>query len=421
MKRRIFALLLAATCLATAAEPAPRWWKGNLHTHSLWSDGDDYPEVIAAWYKAHDYHFLALSDHNVLSDHALWIPIDSNKGGRAAFDKYLAAWGAPWVEQRMENGEERVRLKTLAEFRARLEEPGRFLMVQSEEITAPSVHINATNIRERILPYTGYDANDSAAVVNAMQRTVNAVLEQRQRTGVPMFPHLNHPNFRWAITAEELMQVDGERFFEVYNGHPLVHNEGDELHAGTGRMWDIILTERLAVLGKPAMFGLATDDSHNYHNEPKKLSHPGRGWVMVRAAKLDIADLIAAMEAGDFYASSGVTLSDVRRDKDRLSLEIAAEPGVTYTTKFIGTRKGYDAAHQPVTDAAGAILRVTQRYSKDIGSVLATVVGASASYTLKGDEIYVRAHVVSSKSMADPAVEGELEQAWTQPLVPGAR
>ena len=28
-----------------------RWFKGNLHTHSLWSDGDDYPEMIADWYK----------------------------------------------------------------------------------------------------------------------------------------------------------------------------------------------------------------------------------------------------------------------------------------------------------------------------------------------------------------------------------
>jgi hypothetical protein len=234
-----------------------------------------------------------------------------------------------------------------------------------------------------------------------------------------MFPHINHPNFKWAITAEELMQVEGERFFEVYNGHPSVHNEGDALHAGTERVWDIILTERLAVLGKEPMFGLATDDSHNYHNEPKKLSHPGRGWVMVRAATLEIGELIKAMEAGDFYASSGVTLQDVRREPGRLSVVIAAEPGVTYITEFIGTRKGYDPSRQPVTDESGAALRVTQRYSQDIGAVLGKVEGTSASYTLKGDEIYVRAHVISSKAKADPARAVEFEEAWTQPLVPG--
>jgi hypothetical protein len=420
MNRLLLPSLLLVSLAAHAAEPSARWWKGNLHTHSLWSDGNDYPEMIAAWYKDQGYNFLGLSDHNVLADHELWVPIAKNKGGQVAFDKYVARWGEKWVERRVESGEERVRLKMLSEYRVPLEEPGRFLMVQSEEITAPSVHINATNIQERILPYTA-NTNDSAGVIQAMQRTVSAVLEQRKRTGVPMFPHINHPNFKWAITAEELMQVEGERFFEVYNGHPSVHNEGDELHTGVDRVWDIILTERLAVLGKEAMFGLATDDSHQYHNEPNKLSHPGRGWVMVRAPKLEIGELIKAMEAGDFYASSGVTLQDVRREKNQLAVEIAPEAGVTYTTEFIGTRKNFDRASEPVTDASGATLRVTQRYSKDIGTVLAKVEGTSASYTLKGDELYVRAHVVSSKAKADPGVAGEFEQAWTQPLVPERR
>jgi hypothetical protein len=414
-------LYLCISLSAGAAEPTARWWKGNLHTHSLWSDGDDYPEMIADWYKQHGYHFLALSDHNVIADHSLWIPLKTNKGGEMAFDKYLARWGEPWVERRTENGEEKVRLKTLAEFRVKLEEPERFLMVQSEEITSPTVHINATNLQEPILPYTGFDANDSAAVVHAMQRTVNAVMEQRQRTGVPMFPHINHPNFKWAITAEELMQVEHERFFEVYNGHPAVFNEGDETHAGTERVWDIILTERLAELGKAVMYGLGTDDAHQYHDEPKKLSHPGRGWIMVRAPKLEIGSLIAAMEAGDFYASSGVTLEDVRRNETGLFVEVAAEPGVTYTVEFIGTRKGYDRKHEVVTDASGTALRVTQRYSKEIGAVLEKVEGTSASYKLKGDEIYVRAHIISSRVKADPARAGEFEQAWTQPLVPTAK
>jgi len=254
-----------------------------------------------------------------------------------------------------------------------------------------------------------------------MQRTVNAVMEQRRRTGVPMFPHINHPNFKWAITAEELLQVENERFFEVYNGHPMVYNEGDEMHAGTERVWDVLLTQRLAILGKEPFFGLATDDSHNYHDDPKKTSRPGRGWVMVRSAKLTVQDLIAAMEAGDFYSSSGVTLKDVRREKDRLAVEIEAEPGVTYTTEFIGTRKGFDQKSEPVTDANSVVQRVTRRYSKDVGAVLATVTGASASYTLKGDEIYVRARVVSSKLKANPYREGEFEQAWTQPLITGVK
>jgi hypothetical protein len=218
-----------------------------------------------------------------------------------------------------------------------------------------------------------------------------------------------------------MMRLENDRFFEIYNGHPLVHNEGDEQHAGVERVWDILLAERLAVLGKEAFFGLATDDSHNYHNEPKKMSRPGRGWVMVRAPRLAVEDLIAALEAGDFYASSGVTLKDARRSKDELALEIEAEPGVTYTTEFIGTRKDFDRTSTPVLDADSVEQRVTRSYSKDIGAVLATATGPSARYAITGDEIYVRARVTSSKLKENPYRVGEFEQAWTQPVVTGVK
>ena len=47
-----------------------RWLKGNTHTHTLESDGDSPPDVVARWYKTHGYKFLVLSDHNVLVDPA---------------------------------------------------------------------------------------------------------------------------------------------------------------------------------------------------------------------------------------------------------------------------------------------------------------------------------------------------------------
>lgn len=415
MRITLLLSLLASALIASAQEPAARWWKGNLHTHSLWSDGDDYPEMIAAWYKERGYHFLALSDHNILSDHERWISVAKNKGGETALAKYVTRFGDKWVEQREVDGAKQVRLKMLSEFQQLFEEPEKFLMIQSEELTArfqaAPIHINVTNVKEFIAPRTGN------SVVEVMQNNVNAVVEQRKRTGVPMFPHINHPNFGWGITAEELMQLENERFFEVYNGHPLVHNEGDELHASTDRIWDIILTERLAELGKPALFGLAVDDSHNYHGEPKKDSRPGRGWVMVRTAKLGANELIAAMEAGDFYASSGVTLKDVRRGQDEIAVEIEAESGVTYRTEFIGTRRGYDRKRVPILAENGQPIRVTNTYSKDIGTVLSTVEGTTASYKFAGDEIYVRARITSSKLKADPSNKGEFEQAWVQPVV----
>lgn len=405
--------LFCTSASLCAEEPVLRWWKGNLHTHSLWSDGDDYPEMICAWYKEHGYHFLALSDHNIIADHERWVSIHKNGAGHAALAKYLGRFGSQWVEQRNDDGEDQVRLKMLSEFRKLFQEPERFLLIPSEEITDHfrkiPIHLNATNVQELIEPQGG------RSVVEVMQRNVDAVLAQHARTGVPMLPHINHPNFGWAITAEELAQVEHDRFFEIYNGHPMVHNEGDEIHASVERVWDILLTERHEN-GLPPHYGLATDDSHNYHGYPdkEKQSHPGRGWVMVRAPSLSAENIIVAIEAGDFYASSGVILKDVRCEMSGISLKIEAEPGIVYRTAFIGTRKGYDRTREALRDAGGGIRRVTQRYSSEVGAVLATVEGDSASYLFKGDELYVRARVTSSKLKADPYVRGEFEQAWTQ-------
>jgi len=411
-------LLLTLILVITDGRAAqPTWWKGNLHTHSLWSDGDDYPEMIVDWYKEHGYHFLALSDHNILAQGSKWIDATTNKGGAVALDKYLKRFGANWVRLRERNGRQQVRLKTLTEYRKLFEVPGSFLLIQNEEITdkykSSPVHVNATNLRELIKPQGGNSVRE------VIQNNVDAVFAQHRRTRQPMFPHLNHPNFGWGVTAEDLMSVRNERFFEVYNGHPAVHNEGDAKHPGTDRLWDIILTMRLTELNEGPLYGLGVDDSHNYHKQSSAHSNPGRGWVVVRATQLTAANIVAAMEAGDFYTSSGVRLKEVRRGKESYEIEIDPEKGVTYTTQFIGTRKGFDRTSKPLLDEKGEPLPVTRQYSSDIGEILAEeVTGPTASYALKGDEIYVRARIISSKLKANPYVKGEFERAWTQPLVP---
>ncbi|MEQ1852644.1 MAG: hypothetical protein ABMA01_13770 [Chthoniobacteraceae bacterium] len=45
----------------------------------------------------------------------------------------------------------------------------------------------------------------------------------------------------------------------------------------------------------------------------------------------------------------------------------------------------------------------------------------SASYPFKGDELYVRARINSSKPKAEAPAPDETEQAWTQPVATGVR
>ena len=220
---RFIIVLASSLLIVLGARAETHWFKGNLHTHSLWSDGNAYPEVIADWYKTNGYHFLALSDHNTLQEGERWTNLETNKGGTNAFATYMERFGKDWVEQRTNNGAREVRLKTFNEFRKLFDEKDRFLMLLGEEISdrhlSSPMHMNATNLREPIKPQGGN------SVTEVIQNNVNAVLEQRKRTGQPMIPHLNHPNWQWGITAEDILPVRGEKFFEVYNGHPGVQTK----------------------------------------------------------------------------------------------------------------------------------------------------------------------------------------------------
>src|SRR5437899_8086501 len=78
----VAAIVVSGVFQPSFAQAQTRWWKGNLHTHSLWSDGDEYPEMVVGWYKQHGYHFLALSDHNRMLIGDKWVDAVSNKGGQ---------------------------------------------------------------------------------------------------------------------------------------------------------------------------------------------------------------------------------------------------------------------------------------------------------------------------------------------------
>lgn len=409
---------LMAWQVESKSEPTKaQWYKGNLHTHSLWSDGNDFPDMITKWYSDQGYQFLALTDHNILSEGERWFRVADieKRGGTTALAKYKKAFGEPWVETRKnDKGELEVRLKTLAEYRSKFEVPGKFLLLTGEEISDKvdglPIHMNATNLSKLLRPAGG------KTVREVMTNNLRAAMEQAKQENREILVHLNHPNFGWAVTAEDLAFVTLERFFEVYNGHPSINALGDEKHASVEQIWDIANTLRISKLKEAPLFGLATDDCHYYHGRPG--SQPGRGWIMVRADELTPKTLLRSIHLGDFYSSSGVGLKDVSYDKKKRQLRIEIQPveGETYVTRFIGTNKGFDATTREHTDEDGKPLRVTKIYSDDVGKVLAEVKGTEAVYQLTGDELYVRAIVTSSAPHPNPSYQGEMKQAWTQPV-----
>lgn len=417
-------LMLSPTVLsqefALRSDQKLRWYRGNMHTHSLWSDGDDYPEMIATWYRDHGYQFLVFTDHNTLHNHERWIDIEKNKGGLKAFDRLSHTFPVDWIETRETEGRKEVRLKEFDAVYKRLAKPQEYILIQGEEISDSfqrrPIHLCVANTAE-LLPPTGGDS-----MVDVMQRNVSAAISRRERSGQASLIHLNHPNFGYAVTAEQLMQIVGENYFEVYNGHPGVNNKGDQTYASTEQQWDIINTWRLARLKLPLMYGLATDDGHDYfETQPQQGAQPGRAWVMVLADTLTPESLVTALEAGRFYASSGVRLDEIQQTPDSLKVTVAAESGVSYRIDFIGTHRDFDDTSTPAVEDPEKADTVTRRYSADVGKVLKSVDGPSAAYTFAGTELYVRAVVTASRPHPNPSQAGDFERAWVQPVLQAGR
>jgi hypothetical protein len=395
------ALLVAGAASLRASDPAPRWYKGCTHVHTLWSDGDGAPELVVDWYREHGYHFAVLSDHDLLQTGERWFPVDdATPGARLTSDRVdalRARFGADAVTVREVDGVREMRLLTLAELRRRFDRPGEFLLIPGEEISdgvdGKPVHVNGLGLAEPIAVQGG------ASVRAAAERNMAAVVAQGERLGIPVLAHLNHPSFHWAFTSDDLAELRGERFFEVYNGHPATNFAGDPTDAARAsgeELWARANARRRHELDLPLLHGLATDDAHAHHVEGPAKSNCGRGWIVVRARELSAGALFEAMRAGDFYASTGVALDDVRFDGATLTVDVAADEGVTYTTRFTGSA---------VVAGAGRPDALFLETTAD-----------PARYALTGEEGYVRATVVSSRPQANPVTPGEPERAWTQPV-----
>lgn len=420
---RVWCVLILSFFVAIVgvAEEEKRWFKGNTHTHTLWSDGDAAPELVVDWYKSHGFDFLCISEHNIFAAGHIqrWYPISEQTHLTPERVQQLRErFGDDSVETKHEHGRDYMRLKTLPELQDQFEEAGSFLMIPAQEITSnyPPIHVNAINIRE-LAPAVNFVDTQEGFVAN-----LEFIRNQGKRFGVPTFAHFNHPNWSEGYRVEDTLPIDGPLTFEIFNGHPYVLNFGDaERHmVSNDRFWDIMLAIRLKRDPKNILYGIGVSDSHEYFKIGPKEANPGRGWTMVRATELTPEALIESLNAGDFYASSGVMLKSVESDAKSYTVSIEAEPGAEYETVFIGTRKGFDDDSTAVLDDGGKPRDdVTRQYSDEIGEVLLRTTDNPATYAFSGDEMYVRAKVVSSKELDNPFQEGGTQMAWTQPVLVG--
>ena len=196
-------------------------------------------------------------------------------------------------------------------------------MIRGEEITDSAekkpVHLNMLGGEGLVAPQGG------ATPAEALRRNVAAIKAARGVVSI------NHPNFGWALSAADLLEGRGAELLEIYNAHYQVNNEGGGGQPGTEALWDSMLSAGMTI------FGVASDDVHELKRPWVKTSaRPGLGWIVVRAPRLTADAILAAIARGDFYASTGVELTDIQATPQRLTVTIKELSYARYRVQFIG-------------------------------------------------------------------------------------
>lgn len=244
-----------------------RYYKGNVHLHSLWSDGQrTLPDIINR-YKSRGYSFICLSDHDVYVDTQAHDSQD-----------FVTIAGAE------QGGMNPVMDKN----------PGfHFNALGDPTVTPPKPRYTHLQRLPHPVPWT--DAETPQRVIDELVARGNLVI-------------YNHPE--WHLTRFECM-VRYRGFFAVE-----IYNHGTERTTATSygtAYWDHALQN-----GK-RVFGVAADDSHCQRDDAIR-DYDG-GWVQVQAEELSRVGLVRAMKQGSFYSSSGPAIYDLRVEEGRLKVQ----------------------------------------------------------------------------------------------------
>ena len=452
------AALAAAAGARSVAQAVPtggkRFYKGQFHTHTYWSDGSAFPEQSIQFYRERGYNFLGLSDHNVYAEGRRVKKVGKGKGrvNQDIFNAYRRDFPASAQSETAADGTVEAVVQTYAKMREIFEKPGEFILLDAVEATTRTydddgvehqVHMNYLNVPG--VPEFLRTCGTKATVAQRIGDTLKAVEALAKEKGRETMFILNHPIWRWYdVTPEDLVANPEVRFFELCNGgSPYAPGKGLPADGfATDRFWDVVNAFRVR-RGQPLLYGVGNDDTHSYFGTvghvPGIHCLPYNAWSLVRADALTAEALIRAMNAGDFAVCEGVQPEDFSFDpaSGTLSVSVAGKKNLCRTIQFIVTKR--DFSEKPVRtvsieppDAPADKQKIYARKinvydTKKIGCVAKAVSGGigegvKASYTMKPDDLYARARILSPERPPVTAFQHpKVHVAWTQPYLREAR
>ena len=296
----VIAVAEAAAAPAPAATSPEVWLRGTTHVHARPS-GDSrtpIPDVIR-WYESHGYDWIALTDHNRISE------VDGATVGRPAVRTPAAGLIVLSGVELTDN-------------------PARCL-----PLGHPSgrCRIHANLIGPTARPNGRLSFGLGTKVSDERLARYQAALDLQRSLGG--LAQLNHPQWYWGMTGDLLVELArrGMRLMEISNIQFGQWNHGDGDHLSTEELWDVALGAGATI------WGVASDDAHYYDGGEGRWP-AGGGWVVVKARR-DPQAIMDSLAAGRFYASTGVVLDRAEVSEGELVVEVSDAERLPFEIDFI--------------------------------------------------------------------------------------
>ena len=265
-----------------------RFYKANLHCHSVYSDGTRTVDELKSDYMSQGYSIIAFTDHEHLIDNSRltdenFLAITACELALKEFPK-LSSLAAPYMR--------------VCHLNIYALEPHN---VKTPCYCQAADHYIKDEYRHLLAQTTGdFDRTLTAENVNEVIRTAN---EQG------FLVSYNHPG--WSLeNAEHYFNYEGLFAVEIYNHGCRQNWRGDDEH-----VYDDLLRQ-----GKK-LYCTACDDNHGNGDPSNPYGDTYGGWICVNADKLEYSTVMQALKKGEFYASIGPQIFSLVYENNTVSIK----------------------------------------------------------------------------------------------------
>ncbi len=270
------------------------YYKANLHCHSTFSDGRKTPEEIKELYQKLGYSVVAYTDHDILIPHP-----------ELTDDSFLALNGFE-----IEVNDPNSAYKRTCHFC--------LVGIDPDNITQPCWHRSKYlfgHAKEHVDEVKFDESQPDFERAYTAER-ISEMMNIGREKG--FFVTYNHPS--WSReTYENYSNYSGMHAFEIFNGSCIASGFEDY----NPRVYDDMLRN-----GKK-IYCIGADDNHNAHPDDSRKSDSGVGFTVINADKLEYKTITQALLDGDFYASEGPSIYDLKYEDGKAYIECSDADRIT--------------------------------------------------------------------------------------------